>query len=236
METTNISPENRNRKFLKSINLFLFIILLLMIAGFFTWSENIIITRIIKVAGRTGVMFSSVFIYYRITCYGGAGSLGYKNILPPAFYIGYLTLGAISFAWNSNPGFSALQWLMVLQSFVFAYFFIKSLKTLDIYFEGHQIWLYNLLGNAVFVIYTVFVTGMWADPDTFFRLTNGGEKAQLGGIIMNPNELGMLAGAGIACLIFDLYRKKNKLWIIIKIAVIFYALLMTGSHSSLMED
>jgi hypothetical protein len=35
---------------------------------------------------------------------------------------------------------------------------------------------------------------MWVDPDTFFRLTNGGEEARLGGVMMNPNELGMLAG------------------------------------------
>ncbi|WP_232816259.1 O-antigen ligase family protein [Chryseobacterium capnotolerans] len=233
MKTSNLSTENRHQKFLKNTNLFLFIILLLMIAGFFTWSENIIITRIIKVVGRMGVMFSSVFIYYRIIRYGAASSLGYKNIFSPVFYLGYLILGLASFAWSTNPGFSALQWLMVFQSFVFAYFFIKSLTTLDIYFEGHPIRLYNLLGNVVFILQTVFVVGMWVDPETFFRLTNGGEEARLGGIIMNPNELGMLAGVGIACLIFDLYRKKNKLWIIIKIAVIFYALFMTGSRSSL---
>jgi O-antigen ligase len=74
---------------------------------------------------------------------------------------------------------------------------------------------------------------MWIDPDTFFRLTNGGEEARLGGIMMNPNELGMLAGVGVACLIFDLYRKKSKVWTVIKILVIFYALFMTGSRSSL---
>ena len=50
---------------------------------------------------------------------------------------------------------------------------------------------------------------------------------------MNPNELGMLAGVGVACLIFDLYRFKNKIWTVIKILVIFYALFMTGSRSSL---
>jgi O-antigen ligase len=71
------------------------------------------------------------------------------------------------------------------------------------------------------------------NPEVFFRLTNGGEEARLGGTIMNPNELGMLAGVGVACLIFDLYRFKNKAWTIIKILVIFYALYMTGSRSSL---
>jgi exopolysaccharide production protein ExoQ len=74
---------------------------------------------------------------------------------------------------------------------------------------------------------------MYVDPDTFFRLTHGGEEARLGGYIMNPNELGMLAGVGVACLIFDIYRDRNKVWTIIKLIVIFYALYMTGSRSSL---
>lgn len=47
---------------------------------------------------------------------------------------------------------------------------------------------------------------MWIFPDTFFRLTHGGEEARLGSVIMNPNKLGILAGVGVACLIFDLYR------------------------------
>jgi exopolysaccharide production protein ExoQ len=50
---------------------------------------------------------------------------------------------------------------------------------------------------------------------------------------MNPNELGMLAGVGVACLIFDIYRNKNKVWTIVKLLVIFYGLYMTGSRSSL---
>ncbi len=211
----------------------MFIILLLMVACFFTWSENVAITRGIKVVGRMGVMLSSILIYRKIIRYGSVNSLVYKNIFSPLLYIGYLTLGFISFSWSTNPGFSALQWFMTFQSFVFAYFFVKSLKILDIYFEGHQIRLYHLLGNTVFVLQLVFVIGMWVNPDVFFRLTDGGEEARLGGTMMNPNELGMLAGVGCACLIFDLYRFKNKVWTIVKILVIFYALFMTGSRSSL---
>jgi O-antigen ligase len=74
---------------------------------------------------------------------------------------------------------------------------------------------------------------MYINPDTFFRLTHGGEEARLGGYIMNPNELGMLAGVGVACLIFNLYRNHQKKWTLIKLAIIFYALYLTGSRSSL---
>ncbi|HAY3552815.1 O-antigen ligase family protein [Elizabethkingia meningoseptica] len=222
-----------HQKFLKKLNNQMFIILLLMVACFFTWSENVAITRGIKVVGRMGVMISSILIYRKIINYGSVNSLVYKNIFSPILYIGYLTLGFISFSWSTNPGFSALQWFMTFQSFIFAYFFVKSLKILDIYFEGHKIRLYHLLGNTVFVLQLVFVIGMWVNPDVFFRLTDGGEEARLGGTMMNPNELGMLAGVGCACLIFDLYRFKNKIWTIVKILVIFYALFMTGSRSSL---
>lgn len=229
MET--LSP--KHQLFLKKTNNQLFIILLLMVACFFTWSENVAITRGIKIVGRMGVMISSILVYQKIINYGGVNSLSYKNIFSPILYMGYLTLGFISFSWSTNPGFSALQWFMTFQSFVFAYFFVKSLKILDIYFEGHSIRLYHLLGNTVFVLQFVFVIGLWIAPDIFFRLTDGGEEARLGGTLMNPNELGMLAGVGCACLIFDLYRFKNKIWTIIKIIIIMYALYMTGSRSSL---
>jgi len=180
-----------------------------------------------------GVMFSSIMVYWKIVDYGSINSLSYKNIFSPVLYIAYLFLGFISFSWSTNPGFSALQWFMTFQSFVFAYFFVRSLAILDVYFEGHSIRLYHLLGNTVFVLQLVFVIGMWVAPDVFFRLTDGGEEARLGGTLMNPNELGMLAGVGSACLIFDLYRFKNKIWTIIKILIILYALYMTGSRSSL---
>lgn len=227
------TPTTEHQRFLKKINNQLFIILLLMVACFFTWSENVAITRAIKVVGRMGVMISSIIVYYRIISYGSVNSLVYKNIFSPILYIAYLILGFISFSWSTNPGFSALQWFMTFQSFVFAYFFVKSLAILDVYFEGHSIRLYHLLGNTVFVLQLVFVIGMWTNPDVFFRLTDGGEEVRLGGTLMNPNELGMLAGVGSACLIFDLYRFKNKVWTIIKIMIILYALYMTGSRSSL---
>lgn len=204
-----------------------------MVACFFTWSENVTITRFIKVVGRMVVMGFSYFIYRRIINYGAINSLTFKNIFSPLFYLSYLLLGLFSLAWSTNPGFSALQWLMTFQSFIFAFFYIKSISLLDVYFPNHQIRLYHLLGNTVFVLISIFVIGMFLLPDVFFRLTNGGEESRLGGYIMNPNELGMLAGVGIACLLFDLYRSKNVVWTLFKLLVIFYALYMTGSRSSL---
>lgn len=222
-----------NTKFLKRIDTLLFLSLLMMIACFFTWSENVVITRIIKVVGRMGVLVSAYFIYRILLNYGSVDSFKLKNIASPLLYIMYLTLGFISFMWSTNCGYSILQWLMTAQTFVFCYFFIKSLSLLDAYFPGHNSRLYTLLGNSVFILILTFVIGMWLMPDAFIRYTHGGSEARLGGYMMNPNELGMLAGVGIATLIFDLYRAKSKWWTLFKILILFYGLYATGSRSSL---
>lgn len=219
--------------FLKKVEKYLFILLLLMVAAFFTWSENIIITRAIKLVGRNGVLLAVIYLYKVLINNGVPDTTKIKNHFSVYLYLGYLALGLASFMWSTNVGFSALQWFMTLQSLVFCYFFIKIIRLLDQHFSGHQIKLYNLLGNVIFILLLIFVIGMYVAPDTFYRLTHGGEEARLGGYIMNPNELGMLAGVGVACLIFNFYRNHKVFWNILKLMLIFYALYATGSRSSL---
>lgn len=219
--------------FLKKTNWQLLLILLLMVACFFTWSENVVITRIIKVIGRMGMLAASWYVYRSIIQYGAADNLKTNNILSISFYGLYLLLGFASFMWSTNVGYSALQWFMTAQTLVFCFYFIKSLYLLDEYFPKHPIRLYNLLGNSAFLLILVFVIGMWVSPDVFYRLTHGGEEARLGGYLMNPNELGMLAGVGVAGLMFDIRRNHNKWWTIIKLLILFYGLFATGSRSSL---
>jgi exopolysaccharide production protein ExoQ len=225
--------EKDHTVFLKKINWQLMLILLLMTACFFTWSENILITRAIKVVGRLGMLYASYLVYKKIIEYGAADSLKTNNVLSIALYGVYLFLGFLSFFWSTDVGYSALQWFMTSQTLIFCYFFIKSLYLLDQYFPDHKIRLYNLLGNSAFILILVFVVGMYVDPDTFYRLTHGGEEARLGGYMMNPNELGMLAGVGVAGLMFDIRRNYRKWWTIIKLLILFYGLFETGSRSSL---
>lgn len=232
MKNLNFIEKNHSA-FLKNINGQLFVILLLMTACFFTWSENIIITRIIKVIGRMGMLYASYYVYRSIIRYGAADNLKTNNILSIVTYGFYLLLGLASFMWSTNVGYSALQWFMTSQTLVFCLFFIKSLYLLDEYFPNHNIRLYNLLGNSAFALILVFVLGMWISPDVFYRLTHGGEEARLGGYLMNPNELGMLAGVGVAGLMFDLRRNYKKVWTIVKLLILFYGLFATGSRSSL---
>ena len=219
--------------FLRRINWQLFLVLLVMVACFFTWSENINVTRAIKLVGRLGMLGVSWSIYRRILNYGAADNLNTKNPLSPALYAIYLLLGFVSFMWSTNIGYSALQWFMTAQTIFFCFFFIKSLFLLDQYFPNHSIRLFNLIGNTAFVLVFIFVIGMYLLPNEFYRLTHGGEEARLGGYMMNPNELGMLAGVGIAGLLFDLRRNHQKWATIFKLIVLFYGLYETGSRSSL---
>jgi exopolysaccharide production protein ExoQ len=220
-------------QYLKSVERSLFILLFLMVACFFTWSENITITRAIKLLGRNGVLLGIIMLYRKLRQYGLPDTLRSTNSGAMLLYMGYLLLGFASFLWSTNVGVSSLQWFMTCQSCVFAYFFIKVVALLDVHFKGHTIKVYDLLGNTVFYLILIFVIGMWVAPDVFYRLTHGGEEARLGGYIMNPNELGMLAGVGVACLIFNLYRQHRKTWTITQLLILFYALYATGSRSSL---
>jgi O-antigen ligase len=219
--------------FYKKINFQLLCIVLLMVACFFTWSENVVITRGIKVVGRMGVLVASYLVYKKIINYGAIDNLKWNNVPSILLYSMYLALGFASFLWSTNVGYSALQWFMTAQTLVFCFYFVKCLFLLDKFFYGHPIRLYNLLGNACYLLLTIFVVGMWVNPDVFFRMTHGGEEARLGGYMMNPNELGMLAGVGIAGLLFDLKRNHRNALTIFKLAVMFYALYATGSRSSL---
>ena len=226
-----IDPDNT--EFLNKINVYMMVILFLMVSCFFSWSENIIITRGIKVVGRLGVLIASYLVYKKILNQGAVDSLIWDNSLAFIFYALYLVLGFASFAWSTKPSYSILQWFMTSQTLIFCYFFIRSLFLLDEYFPDHGVRLYNLIGTVSFILMTIFLIGMFADPDSFIRKTHGGEEERLGGFLMNPNELGMLAGLGVAGLLFDLKRDYRKIWTFIKLGIIFWALYATGSRSSL---
>jgi hypothetical protein len=115
-----------HKKFYKQINSLLLWVLFIMIAGFFTWSENVAVTRVIKVISRIGMTVASYLIYKKIVNYGAVVSFGWRNILSPLLYVCYLLLGLISFLWSTNIGYSALQWIMDIEGFVFAFFLLEA--------------------------------------------------------------------------------------------------------------
>lgn len=225
---TPISPA----RFYRIVYILLIAVFFIKLSGFFTWNENVGITRVIKVATRISMTVAIYLVYRKIIRHGAIGAYTWTRRSAILLYCIYLLLGLASFLWSTNVGYSALQWIMDFESLIFAYYFICCFVLLDHYFPDSNIRLSQVLANAIALMMVIFIVGMFAAPDQFYRLTHGGEEARLGGFFMNPNELGMLGGVGISCFIFDLYRKGNKTLTLIKIAALLYVVVMTGSRSS----
>ncbi|CCH02753.1 ligase-like O-antigen [Fibrella aestuarina BUZ 2] len=230
--TLQRTTEVDHSRFLRMVSFWLTVILFIKLGGFFTWSNNIAITRVIKVISRIA-MTSSIWWLYRVIIKRGAvASFGWQHSLSPLLYSAYLLLGFVSITWSTDPGYSGLQWFMDFEGLVFCYYFIACFILLDHFFAGSMVKMYQVVGNAVMMMISIFLVGMYVDPDTFYRLTHGGEEARLGGFIMNPNELGMLCAVGVSCFIFNFYRQHRVVWTIVKIGLLMWAIVLTGSRSS----
>jgi exopolysaccharide production protein ExoQ len=218
--------------FLKRINILLMIAFFGMLGGYFAWSDGAGFNKIFKLVTRL-LMTGGVFLIYKMIVNRGAiGSFGWQHVLSPLLYAAYLGLGMVSFLWSGEPDYSALQWFMDVESLVFSYYFIACFLLLDHFFPDSGIKMYKVLGHAIFGMILIFVIGYFVNPDVFMRMSHGGEEFRLGGFIMNPNELGMLAAVGITCYMFCLYEKGGKIWIIIKILILLYGVVLTGSRST----
>ena len=82
-------------------------------------------------------------------------------------------------------------------------------------------------------ICVAFMLGLFFDPDTYYRQTHGGEVSRLGGYIINPNELGMLAVLGAVMAYSELRTvpfKMMQIWVLVASVAV---LLLTQSRSSL---
>ena len=208
-------------------------IVLIKLAGFFTWNEDVGVTRLLKLVSRLAMTGAAYGAYRLVLARGAVDSFRWQHAASPLLYGAYLGLGLVSVLWSTNPGYSLLQWLMDVETLVFAFYFVKCFLLLDDFFPESPVRFYHVLGNATFLILSVFLVGLLVAPETFYRLTHDGDEARLGGFIMNPNELGMLCVVGIACLMFNFYRRHRLAWTSVKIGLLLLALLLTGSRSSL---
>lgn len=222
-----------HRTFLRTLGWLLTLILLIKLAGFFTWNNDVGTTRAFKLVSRVAMTAAAYGAYRLVLRRGAIDSFRWHHSLAPLLYAGYLLLGLASVLWSTNPGYSLLQWFMDLETLVFAFYFAKCFLLLDEFFPGSPVRFYNVLGNAAFLILLVFLGGLLVAPDVFYRLTHDGDEARLGGYLMNPNELGMLCVVGMACLAFNYYRAHRRVLTSAKIGLLLLALVLTGSRSSL---
>lgn len=224
---------NTNYKsFYRRTNILLMVVFFIMLGGYFAWFESPALNQAFKLGSRLVMTISVYLIYKSIIKKGAVGSFTWQHSLSPFLYCVYLALGLISFLWSTDYSYSALQWSMDLESLVFTYYFIGCFILLNHFFPGNPIKLYKVLGHCIFYMVLIFVVGYFVNPDVFMRMSHEGEEFRLGGFIMNPNELGMLAAVGITCYIFMLYEKGQRIWTVIKILIFLYAVVLTGSRSS----
>ena len=179
--------------------------------------------------GMTGCV---IILQAKFSRFGCLKLFSHRDIIPPILYSFYLLLGLASFAWSTNPQYSALQWLMTFESFVFVYIFLRIVFMVNHYFPEKSIDLVRLFAHAIFPIMVIFLIGSMTAPNVFYRGMRGGEELRLGGWIMNPNELGMLAGIAAATAFIKIQTRPGKVYSVLQMGIAILILLMTSSRSS----
>ena len=216
----------------RNMELLLILILLTMIAGYFSIAEEKIINQVFKTISRVGMAGVIGLIFLQLSGLGCNTSFTYRHLAAPLLYVLYLALGFASLLWSSDWQYSALQWFMNTESFVFVALFVHVVAVYNRHFPERTINLVKVFSWAIFPIMVTFIVGSFADPDTFYRGMRGGAEQRLGGWIMNPNELGMLASINAALSYVLLQKSKNKFWGILMVIAAIFVLVATSSRSS----
>lgn len=218
--------------FIRNLKLILVLILFTKIAGYFSIVEERSINQVFKTISRMGMTGAILYIQYKMVRFGCIKRITHRNVLAPFLYSLYLLLGMASFAWSTNWTYSMLQWSMTFESFIFTYAFFRVIRIARSHFPEKNIDLVELFSWAIFPMMVTFFIGSFAVPDLFYRGMRGGEELRLGGYMMNPNELGMLAGIAGAMGYIFIQQKGSRFWSMLMIFSAVAVLLLTSSRSS----
>ena len=222
-----------DKKQIQRLTFILVIILFFKIAGFFTVSENVSITRVVKIFIRLMMTIWLYMMFSNLKPKVGVASFAFKNRNVLNFYLLYFLLGFFSLMWTSDMMVTTLQLIMDVELLVFSYILFQFITYINHYSPEYKIRISQVLAGAIWLIMVVMLIGKTVSPDKFFRLTHGGDVARLGGFLMNPNELGMLSVIGAAMAYFELSKVNRKFFTFIMILSAVYALVLTQSRSSM---
>ena len=153
--------------------------------------------------------------------------------LPFLFYLAYLLWGMMSVFWTTNISFTVLQLSMTFETLFFSFFFFKLIRLYDKSYDNEMTSFIFVVNRSIFLMALIFLVGSQLNPDSFYRATHGGNVLRLGGLIINPNELGLLSIIGITLSYVEIYFNKNKKYNFLAIIACVSVLLMTQSRSSL---
>jgi O-antigen ligase len=210
------------------------LLLTLRILSYFTlFPDSVFLTQVTKTGLRVLLTITAFFMLKSLRDKHRAFSLTYDNLTPLLLYGAYLLLGLLSVGWAALPQYALLQWSMIAEALAFAWFFTQLVTYYNAVSDHHA--RFSLVfGRAALFIGIGFIAGWYLDPETFARMTHKGEVARLGGIIINPNELGMLAVLGGVMGFNELLEKQARYLNYLLLAVSVYVLLLTQSRSSLL--
>lgn len=226
------SIENQN----KGQFLFILIIVLfgLRVASYFTlFPDSLALTQLVKTVGRIALTFTFVIIHYNLNLkIKEENKLKLQTFTATGLYLMYLLLGTLSLIWTSSVAFSSLQLSMIVEAFVFSWFFCKTVLSYNLVYPKELRYSY-IFAVSTFYIGIAFLVGLYFDPEKFFRQTHGGEVSRLGGFIINPNELGMLGACAVATIYVEIMQNKMKLFHVLALLISISVILLTQSRSTL---
>ncbi len=225
--------QQENHKKYAWLMVLLTIIMALRITSYFTLFPNSIgLTRVVKVGMRFFLTGFSLLVLLMMIKKVKNFSFNYENHLSGLFYLAYVLLGIASILWSTDVMFTVLQLMMLLESIFFVLAFYHLLVLGEFLTKGRASFA-RILAISISVISVCFLIGLYLDPSTFYRDTHGGAVSRLGGFIINPNELGMLAVIGIAMTYIRLKEGASRFWNILFWIICVLVLLLTQSRSSL---
>ncbi len=209
--------------------------MILRICSYFTlFPGSVGITRVVKIALRFGLTGMSFGLLFFVRSHLNQIRVEKQDVLPFLLYGAYVILGVASILWSTEVTFTVLQLLMLFECIAFVWLFYSLYTTLNL--QYHQQLAYSkFTAVAIALIGIGFMIGLLIDPSTFYRDTHGGAVSRLGGYIINPNELGMLAVLGAAMNYMEFMRGGSKGWNSFYLLSNIAVLLLTQSRSSLIS-
>ncbi|MFT5750262.1 MAG: exopolysaccharide production protein ExoQ [Ancylomarina sp.] len=215
------------------------ILLFMMIASYFSISESAAITQVYKIGFRFIALIWCFILYQFNLKKGMIASYIYKEKLALWLYLAYLILSFASFMWitegperSAKVSYSILQWNMTIQSLIFVYYYYKLILQHNFFYQEYAINLSKLSAQVMGTICLILLIGSLIEPDVFYRSMRGGSEIRLGGYLMNPNELGMLASMGASLALLELLKGKKKAQLFFWFFISLLTLFLTTSRSS----
>ncbi|MEL6257102.1 MAG: O-antigen ligase family protein, partial [Bacteroidota bacterium] len=209
------------------------IILFFKILGFLALFESGGLNKLVKIGLGTCMTLAIVLLSNTLIKKGLSLRIQLRNSLAFWGYLAYLVLAGISIFWAFDKNFALIQLFRDIDLFIFSFLLIRLLKSFELAFPDRDFSLSNTLYWPVSLNAAYFLLGYFFAPDVFLRLTHDGDVARLGGLIMNPNELGMLCSLGAGCILLKFSSFKRSLLPLFLLFICLSVMYLTGSRSSL---